>query len=128
MTFFFISASLGLLLGLILQVAHCTEGVSIKKDQIFKVNNGFYNQINCTSNYCPENKIITWYTGGLNYHIEHHLFPNISSVHYPNLSKLVKNHCKNLDIPYKTYDTYFFSLKAHFEYLKKLGRYDTSLE
>lgn len=42
-------------------------------------------------------------TGGLNYQIEHHLFPQISHVHYPKLSLIVKQVCQEYNIPYIEY-------------------------
>jgi fatty acid desaturase len=46
-------------------------------------------QLFTTTNFAPKNKIVNWYTGGLNHQIEHHIFPNISHIHYGN-TKIVK--------------------------------------
>jgi fatty acid desaturase len=47
-------------------------------------------QLFTTTNFAPKNKIVNWYTGGLNHQIEHHIFPNISHIHYGNIAKIVK--------------------------------------
>jgi linoleoyl-CoA desaturase len=41
---------------------------------------------------------------GLNYHIEHHLFPGISHVYYPQISGLVREFCEKHGYPYRTLD------------------------
>ena len=41
-------------------------------------------------------KVVSWFVGGLNYQIEHHLFPKVSHVHYPEISKIVMAKCKEL--------------------------------
>lgn len=109
---------LGLVLGLILQVAHSTEGVLGEHKDNLDITEF---QIRNSSNYCPDNWFLTWYSGGLNYHIEHHLFPNISSIHYPALSKIVKAHCQVHEIKYQSHSSYLTSLTAHYRYLKNLG-------
>jgi fatty acid desaturase len=38
--------------------------------------------------------------GGINYQIEHHLFPNMSHKHYRMISPIVKEYCKERNIPY----------------------------
>ena len=114
-----IIACLGLVLGLILQVAHCTEGAA--QDKAGPPGSSEV-QIESTSNYCSENKFLTWYTGGLNFHIEHHLFPSTASVHYPALSTFVQAYCMRQQIIYRSYPTYRQTFAAHFRHLRELGR------
>ena len=67
-------------------------------------------------------KIINWYVGGLNYQIEHHLFPKISHVHYPAISKIVKEACAEFKLNYIEYPTVFEAVKAHVQFLKSMGQ------
>jgi len=62
-------------------------------------------------------------SGGLNFQIEHHLFPGISHVHYPAISKIVRQICKEKKIPYNHYPTYYEIYTNHLSTLKKLGHY-----
>jgi fatty acid desaturase len=40
---------------------------------------------------------------GLEYQIEHHLFPNVSHVNYPKMSPLVREYCAQHGLPYRSY-------------------------
>ena len=50
-------------------------------------------------------KIGNFFTGGLNLQVEHHLFPAICFVHYPDIAKIVKEEAAKLNIPYASYRT-----------------------
>jgi linoleoyl-CoA desaturase len=68
------------------------------------------------------NKMISWFVGGLNFQIEHHLFPKISHVHYPAISKIVQQKCKEFNLPYNYYTTMFEALASHFRVMYQLGK------
>ena len=114
----------GLILSVIFQLAHVMPdcdfplpNLSGKMD-----NNWAVHQLATTSNFAPKNKIMSWFIGGLNYQVEHHLFTNISHVHYPALSKIVKKTAVEYGIPYYSEDRFFKALKKHAKMLKALGR------
>lgn len=114
--------SCGFLLSIVFQLAHVMPESSFPIPKNGKLEESYMiHQINTTSNFATKSKIITWLFGGLNFQIEHHLFPNISHVHYPQISMIVKNHCMENNIPYKVYDTFLGAVKAHFLYLKEMG-------
>jgi linoleoyl-CoA desaturase len=75
-----------------------------------------------TANFAKRRKFISWFIGGLNYQIEHHLFPNISHVHYPKISEIVKHTAKEFQIPYHEYRTVRAALISHLRRLKELGK------
>ncbi len=79
-------------------------------------------QILNTANFAPDNKLVSWFIGGLNYQIEHHLFPHVCHVHYPKISKIVANTAKEFNIPYQVMPTFRSALVAHGKMLKILGR------
>ena len=62
--------------------------------------------------------------GGLNYQVEHHLFPNICHVHYKDISKIVKETAIEYNLPYYSYVTFYGAVKDHAKLLKRLGRQD----
>jgi linoleoyl-CoA desaturase len=65
---------------------------------------------------------LSWYVGGLNYQIEHHLFPNVCHVHYRKISRIVKQTAQEFGLPYKSEPTFLGALIGHARLLKELGR------
>ena len=81
----------------------------------------FVHQLKTTCNFSPKSRIFSWFVGGLNYQIEHHLFPNISHVHYRKLSKIVKETAQEFNIPYHVYPNFAVVLWEHAKHLCRLG-------
>jgi linoleoyl-CoA desaturase len=79
-------------------------------------------QIKTTSNFAPRNQILSWFAGGLNYQVEHHLFPRISHIHYPAISKIVKAKCAEYKLPYHSIKTMRAAIASHFRMMKLMGR------
>jgi linoleoyl-CoA desaturase len=82
------------------------------------------NQLMNTANFAPKARIFSWYVGGLNYQIEHHLFPNICHVHYRKISNIVRDTAFEYGLPYYSYKTFGQALKGHAKMLYNLGRYE----
>ncbi len=87
-------------------------------------NNWAIHQLLTTSNFSPKSRIFSWYVGGLNFQIEHHLFPNICHIHYKKISTLVKQTAEKHGIPYNVQENFVLALLNHGRMLKKLGSYD----
>jgi len=113
----------GLGLGLIFQPAHVIEETSYYiPDENGKVDNNWaVHQMKTTSNFAHNNRLLSWFIGGLNYQVEHHLFPNVCHIHYRKISKIVKETAAKYDVPYLHHDTFFGAVKSHFVTLSKLG-------
>lgn len=114
----------GFILSCIFQPAHVmetSEFLAAKKGEEI-TNDWASHQILNTVNFAPRNKILTWYVGGLNYQIEHHLFPNICHVHYTSLSKIVEETAKEYNLPYNVKPTFRSALWSHMKMLKQLGK------
>jgi linoleoyl-CoA desaturase len=79
-------------------------------------------QIQTTANFATKSKIISWLVGGLNFQIEHHLFPKISHVHYPAISKIVKEACADFKLKYIEYPTVGSAIKAHVNFLRSMSK------
>lgn len=75
-----------------------------------------------TSDFAPSSKIFSWFIGGLNYQIEHHLFTSVCHVHYPKIAPIVKSATANFGIPYHVQPTFLKALLEHAKMLKKLGK------
>ena len=86
--------TLGLTLALVFQLAHVVEDAEfvfapgIEPQKIEE--EWAIHQVRTTANFAPRNKLISWFVGGLNFQIEHHLFPKVSHVHYPAIAHIVK--------------------------------------
>jgi linoleoyl-CoA desaturase len=78
-------------------------------------------QIRTTANFATRSPIISWYTGGLNHQVEHHLFPRISHVHYPAINRMVMETCKQFGVKYIEYPSVLSALRSHVSYLKAVG-------
>lgn len=116
---------MGLTLALVFQLAHVVEHTEFELVQgdVMVIENAWAeHQVRTTANFAPDNLLVNWFVGGLNYQIEHHLFPRISHVHYPALSKIVQQTCQEHGIPYNTYPTLFSSIASHFRMMRELGK------
>jgi len=78
-------------------------------------------EVKSTADFASGNKLVTWLVGGLNYQVEHHLFPRISHVHYPAISKIVSQKCEEFNLPYHTFPTMRAAVVSHFKLIKQLG-------
>ena len=78
-------------------------------------------QVKTTANFATHNPLLSWYVGGLNFQIEHHLFTKISHVHYPFIAPIVEKMCRDHQLPYQSYPTLGSALRAHFAKLRSLG-------
>lgn len=120
-----LNAIMGLGTSIVFQLAHVVEETSFVyvgiEDDVVIENEWAVHQIKTTANFSPGNKFLTYILGGLNYQVEHHLFPQISHIHYPYLSKIVKKKCKEFDIPYLSSPTFFKALSSHFKLIKQMG-------
>jgi linoleoyl-CoA desaturase len=81
-------------------------------------------QMNSTANFATGSWSLHWLLGGLNFQIEHHLFPRISHVHYPQVSRLVKEACRESNVVYIEYKSMFKAISSHLMHLKRLGQAD----
>jgi linoleoyl-CoA desaturase len=85
-------------------------------------NNWAIHQLLNTADFSPRSRIMAWFIGGLNYQVEHHLFPHISHVHYPQIAKIVKQTALQYGLPYQVMPNFVVALVEHGKMLKKMGR------
>jgi linoleoyl-CoA desaturase len=79
-------------------------------------------QIKTTAGFAHGNRILTWYVGGLNYQVEHHLFTDIAHTHYPAMAKIVKDLSREFGLHYNENPSLFSALRSHYFFLKKMGQ------
>jgi linoleoyl-CoA desaturase len=118
------SAIVGMLLSIVFQTAHCmpqAKFVDIPANARPLDDNWAVHQLETTVNFAPNNRLLSWYVGGLNYQVEHHLFPGISHVHYPKLAKIVRDTCEEYGVIYNQLPTFRAAIVAHFQWLRFMG-------
>lgn len=113
----------GLILATVFQTAHVISTSEFPvPDQTGSIENSFaVHQLLNTSDFAPKNKILSWYVGGLNFQIEHHLFPGVSHVHYSNIAKFVKEMANKYELPYNVQPGFLKAVWEHAKMLKQLG-------
>ncbi|CAN5652350.1 acyl-CoA desaturase [soil metagenome] len=114
----------GIILTVVFQLAHTVEGTDHPMpDENGNIENSWaIHQMNTTKNFSRKNKWISWYVGGLNFQIEHHLFTRICHVHYPKIAPIVKKTAEEFGIPYMENENFFVAIKSHFAVLQKFGK------
>lgn len=123
--FLLITMVTGLVISIVFQLAHTVEHTDFPMPDVVtgKIENEWaIHQINTTANFATRNKTISWLVGGLNFQIEHHLFPRISHVHYPAISKITKKVCLEYGINYIEFPKMRNAIYSHIMYLKRLGQ------
>ncbi|MCK5471157.1 MAG: acyl-CoA desaturase, partial [Cyclobacteriaceae bacterium] len=113
----------GFILAIVFQPAHVIEGTEypLPDEKNMLENNWAVHQLHTTTNFGNKSRWFSWYVGGLNYQIEHHLFPNICHVHYRKISAIVKSTAIEFGLPYKSARTFVGALFSHLRLLRQLG-------
>lgn len=115
----------GFVLSIVFQLAHTVEHTHfpVADPETGKMEDEWaIHQLKTTANFATKNKLISWWVGGLNFQIEHHLFPKISHIHYPEISKIIKKACADFGVPYIEYPKMRIAVASHVNYLKHLSR------
>jgi len=116
---------LGLTMSFVFQLAHVVENVEFEhchSQELVVENEWAVHQLATTSDFAVDSKVVSWLVGGLNFQVEHHLFPRISHVHYPAIQKIVAKTCEDFGVNYYSYSTTGQALASHFRHMKRLGK------
>jgi len=113
----------GFILSVTFQLAHTVSESSypLPNEKNIITNDWAIHQVNTTVDFARNSKFLNWYLGGLNFQVEHHLFPTICHVHYKSLSKIVEETAKEFGIVYSANPTLMAAIKSHLANIKKLG-------
>lgn len=110
-----------IILSFVFQMAHVVEGAS-QEDNGHDIETDWHvHQLKTTSDFARNNRLLSWYVGGLNFQIEHHLFPGICHIHYRQLALIVERTAGAYNIPYNLKPTFRAALRSHIQRLKELG-------
>ena len=115
--------TLSLTMSFVFGLAHVIEKADfpVPTSDAAKVDEWAAHQMRTTVNFATDNRLVNWFTGGLNFQIEHHLFPQISHTHYPDISGIVRHAASEFGLPYNHYDTFGEAVKSHYRTLCELG-------
>ena len=113
----------GLILTIVFQLAHTVEGTThpLPDEHGTITNDWAMHQLETTMNFSRNNKWLSWYVGGLNFQVEHHLFPRVAHVHYPAIAPIVQRTAKEFGLEYKENPTLISALRSHYAMLHRLG-------
>jgi len=118
----------GVVLGVVFQLAHCVEETQFPMPDpgTKKMTTDWaVHQLVTTVDFARDNRLLSWYIGGLNFQIEHHLFPQVCHVHYPGLSKVVEQTCAEHGVPYFAHRSLRAGIASHYRWLRRMGREDS---
>jgi linoleoyl-CoA desaturase len=124
--FLFYNFVMGIVLSVVFQLAHVVEGAvfaDASETGVLAINEDWaIYQLQTTFDFCPDNKFISWAVGGLNFQVEHHLFPKVSHVHYPQIRKIVKEVAAKYGVRHNEFNTLSEALHSHFNMMHTLGK------
>ena len=123
--FLIVSMVTGFVISIVFQLAHTVEHLEFPVPEVLtqKIENEWaIHQVQTTANFATKNKFLSWLVGGLNFQIEHHLFPKISHIHYPAISKIIKQTCADFNIQYVEFKRMRHAVASHATYLRRMGK------
>jgi linoleoyl-CoA desaturase len=114
----------GLILAVVFQLAHCLEEAEFPRvpsgsDRVGE--SWAEHQVHTTVDFARDNRVLTWYLGGLNYQVEHHLFPKVCHLHYPQISGIVEEVCVQYGVRYVAHEHMRGALSSHWRWLRRMG-------
>lgn len=114
----------GLIISVVFQLAHVVPEMNfpMPDDKGMMEDDWAVHQLKTTANFARNNRLLSWFVGGLNHQIEHHLFPHICHIHYKDISKIVKETAKEFNVMYMEIPTFREAVKLHARELKILGQ------
>jgi linoleoyl-CoA desaturase len=119
------ASTLGLVLATVFQLAHCSDeaqfrGVGPESTSVARP--WAEHQVETAVDFGRPNRLLGWYLGGLNFQIEHHLFPKICHVHYRALAPIVEDVCRSNGVRYFAFPTARAAFRSHVRWLRVMGR------
>jgi len=115
---------LGVVMAVVFQLAHCVEQAAfpLPQDDTHRMDHSWaLHQIESTVDFARKSRVTSWLLGGLNFQIEHHLFPRICHVNYPGISKVVEQTCREFGVRYHEHPSIWAGLASHFRWLRRMG-------
>ena len=119
----------GVLLAVVTQMAHINVAVAFPAlGRHPRADDWAAHQVRTTANFATRNPLVNWFTGGLNFQIEHHLFPHLPHTRYPAISAMVREVTQQFGLPYLEYQTLRQALAGHVSLLRRLSFRDGAVK
>ena len=106
------------------QLAHCVEEADFASAAELTAAKRVWavHEVETTVDFCPCNPVLTWMLGGLNYQIEHHLFPRVPHTHYARIAEIVQRNAAKHGVRYTAQPSLRLAIRSHFRHLRAMGR------
>jgi linoleoyl-CoA desaturase len=114
----------GLFMSVVFQMAHVVEEADqpVPSHEGIIENEWTIHELETTANFARKSRVFGYFIGGLNFQVEHHLFPNICHVHYPEISPIVERTAREFGLRYNENRTFFGAIGSHLRMMRALGR------
>ncbi|MEX0690675.1 MAG: acyl-CoA desaturase [Gemmatimonadales bacterium] len=122
--FFTVHLTGGLILGVVFQLAHVVEHIDYPEPEHDGAmpDDWMVHELRTTSDFGRSSRLLRWYVGGLNFQVEHHLFPKVCSLHYPAIAPIVEETARKHGLPYHHNATFWGAVGSHFRMLKRFSK------
>jgi linoleoyl-CoA desaturase len=114
----------GVVLSIVFQLAHCVEEATfpLPHQDTGRIEKTWaVHQVETTVDFARRDRLVSWYTGGLNFQVVHHLFPQICHVHYARMARIVEKTCRKFGVEYRSHATLWAGIASHFRWLRRMG-------
>jgi linoleoyl-CoA desaturase len=114
----------GVVVSVVFQLAHCVEEAEfpLPQENSDSMQSAWaVHQVETTVDFARRSRVESWLLGGLNFQIEHHLFPRVCHVNYPAISNLVEQTCRDFGVRYVEHNSFRAGLSSHFRWLRRMG-------
>ena len=121
---------LGIVLSVVFQLSHCVEEAEfpLPRPDTGRIENAWaIHQVETTVDFARRSRVMAWLLGGLNFQIEHHLFPRICHINYPALAPVVEQACHDFGVRYTEHKSFRAGLASHYRWLRRMGLPDARL-
>jgi linoleoyl-CoA desaturase len=121
--YFVFTISASTFMAIIFQLAHCLEESDFVSAQALAMDERVWavHEVESTADFCQKNGALTWFIGGLNYQIEHHLFPRLPHTIYPRIAPIVRRNAQIYGVRYTAHPSLRVALRSHYRHVRKMG-------
>jgi linoleoyl-CoA desaturase len=130
LSFLGVSLALSLTMVIVFQLAHCVEEAASPSPEELRLHPQIWavHQVESTVDFCPRNPVLTWLLGGLNFQIEHHLFPRVPHTHYPQIARIVRRSAEKHGVRYTVQASFRDAIGSHARHLRSMGAQGLAVE
>ena len=130
LTYIGVSLALSFTMVIVFQLAHCVEEAASPSPEELRAQPQTWavHQVESTVDFCPGNRVLTWALGGLNYQIEHHLFPRVPHTHYPAIAGIVRRNAEKYGVRYTVQTSFWDAISSHGRHLRSMGEQGLAVE